>query len=668
MLLLTTFLLSVQALGTIACSDCYGVPNRSQHARLVRRMQPGALNATTRPRGPLEWGQINFLQTTDTHGWLAGHLKERNYGADWGDFGSFVKHMRQKADRLNVDLLVIDTGDLHDGNGLSDTTTPNGAVSDTIFSEIDYDLLAIGNHELYVTEIAYHTNANITSIYGEKYLTSNVQLLNRDTGEFEDFGSKYRYFTTKRGLRIMAFGVLFDFKGNSNASRVTKAADMVEQPWFKEAVNFPKPIDLFLVIGHNPIRLNDTSSTFGTVHKAIREMRPEVPIQGFGGHSHIRDFVVYDEMSTALESGRYCETLGWLSMTGIESSTFTGSMRPRGVPNPSRKAIKLQDQQKAPASSHRGRSLRYARRYLDWNRLTFAYHAQKSQDRTFDTPHGLAVTGDITESLSALNLTYIFGCAPKTYCQSCKPFGEEGSIYKLLETALAATVVNDSRAEVPRLILTNSGAIRFDLVQGPFTIGDSYIVSPFKNAFEFIPDVPYSVASKVLGVLNRGPWQKRDDFASPNQIFTGGDACVDPPYTAMQERSEVLKSHGLTRRDLLAPPKIYPGYTTVDDFGTDGDDTPHSKLPYFSAENDVQANASFPTDGSTPQTVDLVFTEFIGVKYVLPALDELGAKYTADDIQLYVPRTFTSNSVLPAYAMKAWQENVPNCPVGEGVQ
>jgi 2',3'-cyclic-nucleotide 2'-phosphodiesterase (5'-nucleotidase family) len=73
-------------------------------------MQPESLNATTKPKAPLEWGQINFLQTTDTHGWLEGHLKEENYGADWGDYASFVRHMRRKADDLEVDLLLVDTG------------------------------------------------------------------------------------------------------------------------------------------------------------------------------------------------------------------------------------------------------------------------------------------------------------------------------------------------------------------------------------------------------------------------------------------------------------------------------------------------------------------------------------------------------------------------------
>lgn len=135
-------------------------------------MQPDAFNATYGPtRGTLEWGQLNFLHTvgrpplwdedghdgivtanlepftytqTDTHGWLEGHLKETNYGADWGDFVSFTARMRAKAKELGVDLLLVDTGDLHDGAGLSDATEVDGEVSNVIFSRLDYDVLTIG--------------------------------------------------------------------------------------------------------------------------------------------------------------------------------------------------------------------------------------------------------------------------------------------------------------------------------------------------------------------------------------------------------------------------------------------------------------------------------------------------------------------------------------------
>ena len=100
----------LSATASFACDTCYGPTNYDIHTRHVRRQQPEALNATTAPRAPLEWGQLNFLHTTDTHGWLEGHLKEQNYGADWGDFVTFTRRMKQKAAKMGVDLLIVDSG------------------------------------------------------------------------------------------------------------------------------------------------------------------------------------------------------------------------------------------------------------------------------------------------------------------------------------------------------------------------------------------------------------------------------------------------------------------------------------------------------------------------------------------------------------------------------
>ncbi|KAG5984357.1 hypothetical protein E4U43_006182, partial [Claviceps pusilla] len=198
---------------SLSCGDhdCYGPINRVHHVRHVKRMQPGAPNATYGPKEPLQWGQVNFLHTTDTHGWLEGHLKEQNYGADWGDFVTFSRRMKQTARLMGVDLLLVDTGDLHDGTGLSDAIKPDGAKSMPIFDEIHYDLLTIGNHELYVSEVAYHMFDNYAKKWGDRYLTSNVKIWNRHSGRYEYPGVTHRYFTTDMGLRVMAFGVLFDF-------------------------------------------------------------------------------------------------------------------------------------------------------------------------------------------------------------------------------------------------------------------------------------------------------------------------------------------------------------------------------------------------------------------------------------------------------------------------
>ena len=118
----------------------------------------------------------------------------------------------------------------------------------------------------------------------------------------------------------------------------------------------------------------------------------------FGGHSHIRDFAVYDDKATALESGRYCETLGWLSMSGIQSSSYNGTMKPSGVPNPTMKAVKVATgtASVALASSTSASNLTYSRRYLDWNRLTFEYHAGGSQIKAFDTTKGIDISHNIT--------------------------------------------------------------------------------------------------------------------------------------------------------------------------------------------------------------------------------------------------------------------------------
>lgn len=184
-------------------------------------------------------------------------------------------------------------------------------------------------------------------------------------------------------------------------------------------------------------------------------------------------------------------------MTGINSTNYGGNVKPSSVPNPTRKAVATYtgNASTALSTATNSSSVLYARRYMDWNRLTFAYHAAGSQDNTFDTHTGRVVTSQITADRQLLNLTALYGCAPRTYCQFCQPFGAPGNIFTLLSTALSTVVVNESRADVPRLIIINTGSIRFDLVQGPFTYDDSFIVSPFMDAFQFIPSVPYSISS-----------------------------------------------------------------------------------------------------------------------------------------------------------------------------
>lgn len=150
-------------------------------------------------------------------------------------------------------------------------------------------------------------------------------------------------------------------------------------------------------------------------------------------------------------------------------------MTPRGVPNPTQPAVKVSSTTKTAAAKTASSTnvapsgLLYSRRYLDWNRLTFAFHANGSQDYPFDDYIGSTISDKITETRTSLNLTKVYGCAPQTWCIRCEPFESPNNIYSLVKKALKEVVISTTRAQFPRLIFTNIGGIRYDLVQGPFT-------------------------------------------------------------------------------------------------------------------------------------------------------------------------------------------------------
>lgn len=95
-----------------------------------------------------------------------------------------------------------------------------------------------------------------------------------------------------------------------------------------------------------------------------------------------------------------------------------------------------------------------------------------------------------------------------------------------------------ARQTVPRIIILNTGSIRFDLFQGQFTYDDSFIVSPFTDSFQFIPNVPFAYTTGLQALLNAGPvYKKREaelsmsDFNFDPMHLMDRDTCVDPPVT-----------------------------------------------------------------------------------------------------------------------------------------
>ncbi|RUS23865.1 Metallo-dependent phosphatase-like protein, partial [Jimgerdemannia flammicorona] len=354
--------------------------------------------------------------------------------------------MRKEAHKRKKDLLVVDSGDTHDGNGLSDATSIDGAVTQPVLTDIDYDVLCIGkfcNHELYVNDVAQDVYKNFAPKWKGRYLTSNVFIKDVTANKTVPIGSQYTYFKGKFGTKVLAFGFLFNFQGNGNATIVQPVEVAVNQTWFQQALTH-YDVDIFVVAGHTPLRTQE----FQTVFNAIRALHPAKPIAFLGGHSHIRDFHIYDGRAAGLESGRFMETIGWLSVEG------------------------LRHERHLPESATIGKNLTWTRRYLDTNRPTYEFHTKtRGNDRAFDTIKGKKISKLITSERKALNLSYVFGCVPHDYYLSRVAYNNEYSLLNLVKFISAEIIpkaVHDPTRPYPSHVIINSGCQRFDLYKGEF--------------------------------------------------------------------------------------------------------------------------------------------------------------------------------------------------------
>ncbi|KAF2033577.1 ser/Thr protein phosphatase-like protein family [Setomelanomma holmii] len=600
-------------------------------------VQPEAPKPIAAPLRELPWAQLNFLHTTDVHGWWGGHLQEASYSADWGDYVSFAKHLHDKADADGSDLLLIDTGDRVEGNAIYDSSKPRGKFTYEIAKEQHIDLISSGNHELYKADTAEGELFHTVPDFKGNYLASNLDIYNPKSGKLEPLAQRYKKFTTKnQGIRILAFGFIFDFTGNANNTVVHRVVDTVKEEWFTEAIK-DKDVDLIVVFGHVDIR----SDEYALLFKTLRSVHWDKPIQFFGGHSHIRDYKIFDSKSVALESGRYMETLGFMSINGLSTG---GTEEHAAVP------------QKAKVT--------FARRYID-NNLYSLYHHSDKNNKTFPTEHGLNVSKAIGEARESLDLSHKYGCAPQNYWVNRRPYPHKESIFTWMEEdLLPRSIMKSERIKSGRkaVVVTNTGAIRFDIFKGAFTKDTKFLVSPFTSALRYIPDVPYKAASHVIKLLNNeGPimleMMDQNAFLTPPEVHA---ARFRPHLLSSPDSAFARQAHEQT---VLGgdEPETFPGYTTQDDASNDGDDTIHSQIQFYNVPNCIESTVGFKADDDhEPATVDLMYNEFIQ-KWVLMALQYMGQKYTSDDTKVFADgKSFTD--IMTDWVSEYWSVEGKDCP------
>ncbi len=138
------------------------------------------------------------------------------------------------------------------------------------------------------------------------------------------------------------------------------------------------------------------------------------------------------------------------------------------------------------------------------------------------------------------------------------PYPSNGSLLTLFATQAlpVALAINNSRADIPNVIITNSGSQRFDVYAGPFTKNDQLTASPFTDSFLFIPNITAEIANKVLPALNNaGADERRRSFF--REMYGRGH--VEHLYRAWLE--DMDRRSGIDRR---ASKNLTLGYVTSD--------------------------------------------------------------------------------------------------------
>jgi hypothetical protein len=391
-----------------------------------------------------------------------------------------------------------------------------------------------------------------------------------------------------------------------------------------------------------------------------------------------QDYKIFDSKSVALESGRYMETLGFMSIDGLS----TGGTKNGG------------------AASQKSK-ITFARRYIDNNVYSMHHHSGKD-DKSFPTKHGLKVSEAIGDARKSLGLTHKYGCAPHDYWVNRRPYPHNESIFTLIEKQMIPQTISKSdrvKSGGKALLITNTGSIRFDIFKGAFTKDTKFLVSPFTSAFRYIADVPYKAASQVIKLLNNeGPivleMMQQNTFLQPPEvhaarfrphilssqrfeyvrpgheqaILKGEEAAVTSAPTAVAADAADTPiptcSFDLGKGEYICPKapgtELFPGYTTKDDAGSDGDDTIHSEIKFYSVPNCIQSVIGFgEDDDQSPETVDLMYNEFIQ-KWILLALEYTGQKYTSDDTKTWAEgKSFTD--IMTEWVEEHWASEGEKC-------
>ena len=442
---------------------------------------------TVLPTPNLPLGDINVLVLTDVHSWVGGHGHlEPHLDADYGDVVSFYEHLQHYCQATAKTLFFVVNGDWIDGTGLA--LNGESFSLEQILEKMPWDALNVGNHELYRPETiqAITEPGGYADWWGKRYLSSNIVV----TQTREPLGHLYHVLRSE-DHSVLTFGFLYNMKDNVNVTTVLRVQTVVEEPWFKQALH-SEPFDGILVLAHMGV----ADPLVQTILDKIRhELGNGMPVQFITGHTHHRDYAVFDTYSTSFEAGRYLDTLGFVSFPDLETAS-----------------------QSDPHSNTTTQDLfKYV--YVDANKQTFQ---ETLRVDTLSTSNGAELSQMIDRIQEEMGLDEQVGCVGETY------YLEHGLEQPDSLWGYFADRVVSTQFTKQQVLLLGKGGWRYDLLAGEQRLDDVIAVSPFNETLYEWKQIDGDIILQLNSTLNliNDPYME----TLPNYILISTDH-VDPDKT-----------------------------------------------------------------------------------------------------------------------------------------
>jgi len=404
---------------------------------------------------------VNIVHISDVHGWINAHPHEPELDADFGDFASFIEHLKNQTVARGEEFFLFDTGDILEGTGYSDASPIRGQYLLPIVQSVpEYDGLTMGNHDMEYPEVVDLFRETFIPFWNDdpnekqRYITDNQYYKPTDS----PLGATYSYFTTKFGVNVVVLGWLYNFTSNSDNTNVMSVDESLTQAYIEEALSQP---DIHLVVTICHIDTADTEMT--DIYQTIRKQLPNTPLVLLAGHRHVTSFKQYDTNAFTIESGRYFEKLGLIS---FNLNTDTPSMS----------------------------NLQY--KWIDTTLENF-YSITNTDETTFLTDAGRYTKQMIDNTTEILGLDIVYGCSPITYDEYAS-ISDSDSLYGLYVDDIVPTVVFNKTLSNIQYFMTNPSTLRYDLFQGPVNRNDIYTISPFNDTYYYYPNM---LGQDLLGLV-----------------------------------------------------------------------------------------------------------------------------------------------------------------------